>query len=522
MNKNIFYTLFSIAMLAALAACSVIPVTGGSDPLTASGTIEANSVNLSAETGGKIAAVNVALGDSVKAGQVVFSLDDASLQAQRGQAAANLKSAQAGLAAAQANLNLLQAGPTAGQVQAAQAQVDQAAASRQALQAQVDNLSTGRPEDISAAQAKLAMARQSYYNLAAPLSAQQLSRVFQSLTQSQSGLSLAKFRQDQEQAGTQMPSSALDAAAKTVVDAQAVQDSAGQAYQVGKDPTQPTYLQVAAVQKTLQIAQVNLNQAQARQNALRADSDMPKQALDDAQSAVDDAQAMVDKAKAASDALNSGDAASRLNAAWSQMQSAQNDLNALGKAGGASNLAAMLSQMDAASAQQDAASANLASLKSGARPEQVAAAQAQVDAAQAQVDAAQAALGQVDVLIAQRSVSAPVSGVVLDRALNPGEMASPGQAVVQIGDLDTVTLRVYLPEDQYGKIELGESVSVKVDSLPNRTFTGAVSYISSQAEFTPRNVQTKDTRSTTVYAVEIRLPNPDHALRPGMPADATF
>jgi multidrug resistance efflux pump len=88
--------------------------------------------------------------------------------------------------------------------------------------------------------------------------------------------------------------------------------------------------------------------------------------------------------------------------------------------------------------------------------------------------------------------------------------------------LDEVKLTVYVTEDQFGKIKLGDPASVTVDSFPDKAFTGEVVYISDEAEFTPRNIQTAESRSTTVYAVEIRLPNPDHSLKPGMPADATI
>jgi HlyD family secretion protein len=81
---------------------------------------------------------------------------------------------------------------------------------------------------------------------------------------------------------------------------------------------------------------------------------------------------------------------------------------------------------------------------------------------------------------------------------------------------------VYIPETEYGKIQLGDQVSLTVDSYPNETFTGTVAHISEQAEFTPRNVQTVDGRQATVYAIKLIVPNPDLKLKPGMPADVVF
>ena len=88
-----------------------------------------------------------------------------------------------------------------------------------------------------------------------------------------------------------------------------------------------------------------------------------------------------------------------------------------------------------------------------------------------------------------------------------------------IGKIDTLTLKIYLPEDEYGKINLGEKVTILVDSFPNETFNGEVVYIADQAEYTPRNVQTVEGRHNTVYAIEIKVSNLDHKLKPGMPAD---
>jgi HlyD family secretion protein len=120
------------------------------------------------------------------------------------------------------------------------------------------------------------------------------------------------------------------------------------------------------------------------------------------------------------------------------------------------------------------------------------------------------------------TVTAPVAGIVLSRPVNQDEIVAAGATVFEIGSLDQVTLDVYIPENQYGKVQLGQQVNVSADSFPGRVFNGKVTYIASQAEFTPRNIQTVDSRSTTVYMVEVTLPNSDHSLKPGMPADATI
>jgi HlyD family secretion protein len=119
-------------------------------------------------------------------------------------------------------------------------------------------------------------------------------------------------------------------------------------------------------------------------------------------------------------------------------------------------------------------------------------------------------------------IRAPIDGVVLLRAAEPGEITSAGGSLLVVANLDKMTLTVYVPEDQYGKIYLGQEYPITVDSFPDRVFMGKVTHISDQAEFTPRNVRTVQGRKNTVYAVRLTIPNPNHALKPGMPADVTL
>jgi HlyD family secretion protein len=123
---------------------------------------------------------------------------------------------------------------------------------------------------------------------------------------------------------------------------------------------------------------------------------------------------------------------------------------------------------------------------------------------------------------ASENITAPIDGVVLERLVEPDEFAAPGSTVMVVASLETLALRIYVPEDRYGHISLGQSISVTADSFPGLTFNGRVSFISDKAEFTPRNVQTKDSRVTTVYAVKLNLDPAGGKLKPGMPADATL
>ncbi len=179
-------------------------------------------------------------------------------------------------------------------------------------------------------------------------------------------------------------------------------------------------------------------------------------------------------------------------------------------------------QLEQAMAALENARAQYELAQAGARPEQLEAAQAQAEAASAQAEAAQAAISVLDVQMRKLTLLAPAGGVVLARTIHPGEVAAPGQSLLVIGRLDSLTLTVYVPEDVYGAIRLGQTAAVTVDSYPGETFRAAVELISDRAEFTPRNVQTAEGRRSTVFAVRLSLENPEGKLKPGMPADVAF
>jgi len=149
-------------------------------------------------------------------------------------------------------------------------------------------------------------------------------------------------------------------------------------------------------------------------------------------------------------------------------------------------------------------------------------AEAGLAVAKAQIDQAQTAVDMVKVQLAKTITSAPISGIIVSRNIEVGEVAPAGAPVLVISQLDEVTLTVYVPELQLGMVKLGQTASVSVDSYPNQTFSGKVIYISPQAQFTPKNIQIKEERTKTVYAVKIKLANPDQKLKAGMPADAVI
>ncbi len=142
--------------------------------------------------------------------------------------------------------------------------------------------------------------------------------------------------------------------------------------------------------------------------------------------------------------------------------------------------------------------------------------------AQARVQGAEAALARVEVQLEKLTLSTSRDGIVTSRPVHAGELAIPGVTLLELGDLDQVTLTVFIPETQIGRVRVGQTAGVEVDAYPGQTFEGRVAFIAPEAEFTPKNVQTEEERVNLVFAVEIRLDNPSHRLKPGMPADAVI
>ena len=179
-------------------------------------------------------------------------------------------------------------------------------------------------------------------------------------------------------------------------------------------------------------------------------------------------------------------------------------------------------ELDAARAANDQAAATvrerreaLILLRKGARRERIDEGRARLKGAQARVASAKERLGYAVLL-------APSSGVVLSKSVEPGEQVAPGTPVVTIGDLEQCWLKGYIPETELGKVKLGQRARVTTDSYPGKVFEGRISFISSEAEFTPKNVQTEKERVKLVYRIKISLNNPQMELKPGMPADAVI
>jgi multidrug resistance efflux pump len=438
-HRHLIIPILAVLVLAAVAGWWLL---GGhaneKGNLSSSGTIEAESVAIAAEVGGRIATLAVDEGDEVQEGQLLVQLDTAFIDAQIHQAEAAVKAAEASLAR-------LKAG--------------------------------ARPEEIRQAEAALAKA-------------------------------IAE----------------RDGAKLAWDDAVALRDN-----------PQDLNLKIDTAQHQLDAAEHAVQQAIANKDAAEANRDLMRRLLDDAEEGKEvtidtrfgDITQVIYPLPQALDALRVQyhQADTQWWAAWTALGAAQAQRDQVKQS--LANLEAMRDDPQTANAQVNAAEARyhatvaavdsaqtkLNEMRSGATPEEIAAAQAQVEQAQASMRALQVQRDKM-------TLRAPRAGMITARSVHRGEMAVPGTTLLTLTDLDKVTLTLYIAEDQIGRVRLGQTVTVTVDSFPGRVFVGEVSYISPQAEFTPKSVQTKEERVKTVFTVKVRLANPQHDLKPGMPADA--
>jgi HlyD family secretion protein len=145
----------------------------------------------------------------------------------------------------------------------------------------------------------------------------------------------------------------------------------------------------------------------------------------------------------------------------------------------------------------------------------------EVAALEQQRDQADAALAEVVSILSDLTITAPTDGTITTRMIDVGEVVATGTPLLELVNLDRLYLQVYVPQIQIGKVRLGLPARIYTDAFPNRPYDATVKYISSKAEFTPKEVQTPDERVKLIYAVRLYVQeNPDHRLTPGLPADA--
>jgi len=152
--------------------------------------------------------------------------------------------------------------------------------------------------------------------------------------------------------------------------------------------------------------------------------------------------------------------------------------------------------------------------------EKIGAAEKEVETARAQAKAARSSVDLAYIRMNYTKLLAPFQGVITSRNIEAGEVVLPGQEVMTLSDLSHVELKIFVDEIEIGKVRPGQEADIKIDTFPDKVYKGRVSFVSPEAEFTPKIIQTHKERVKLVYLVKISIPNPDLELKPGMPADA--
>jgi len=174
-----------------------------------------------------------------------------------------------------------------------------------------------------------------------------------------------------------------------------------------------------------------------------------------------------------------------------------------------------IANYDISLAKLNSAKENFQKVKNLSRPEELMQAKANLDKALANVNLIKKNLSDC-------YVTSPSSGFITKKFIEAGETAGMMSSLFQVADLSSVELVIYIPETELGKIKLNQQAEISVDTFPEKNFEGKVIYISPEAEFTPKNIQTQEERTKLVFAVKIKIDNPDFELKDGMPADAVI
>jgi HlyD family secretion protein len=440
--------------------------------LSASGTIESVVVNVSPQMAGRVKEVLSEEGQPVKMGDPLLSLDDSLLSAQREVAQRGVDSAHQAFLTAQSAYNLAQAQydatlTTARAQEGGQRLTDWA--NRTPGQFEQPLWYFSRDEQITSAQAEVESARAALQQAQADLET-----VVKDLNNA--GYVAAETRLSNARMGY-LISKAVYSRSQLTGGKVRPED-----VQVDLPAYVPSYRIKIAIAKTL-----------------NGDSDVitaANDALDVAEAELKDAQAAYDDVLTTTAADHVRQARATVSVAQERYESALDTLSRLqtGEYSPQVKIAAMALEQAKAALQQ----------------------------AQSAVNQSEANLALLDTQVSELTVSAPLDGIILTRNVEPGEFVQPGAVAFAMADLNNITITVYVPEDRYGQLKLGQQASVTVDSFPGEAFNAEVVHIADQAEFTPRNVQTVEGRSSTVYAIKLKVTDSEGKLKIGMPADVVF
>jgi len=445
--------------------------------LQASGSIEATNVKVAPELAGKVKDVLVNEGQSVKAGDPLIYLDSTLLQAQKQQALAALdvtKSAaatsDAALAAAQNQYDLaLNAALTTNRSNRTSQWVNSAPSDFNLplwYYSQAEQMTAAQTE-VDTAQKALADARTNLANIEASASSSDFVKIENGLAAAEAGYRVANDLNNRVQNGKNID-----------------QLTRYELYQLSIQQNNPSN-----------------NPANYLINASNVDQNIK-----------DYSQQLYDNAK-------------------SILKDAQNTYNSALTTNGAKDVLKARANVSLQQERYNTAMDYVGFMRTGSMAPSVSTAQQALNQAKAANDQAHDAIQQaqanedlIDAQLAKLTIYAPIDGTILTRNVEPGEFVQPGAVALTMANINEMTITVYVPEDRLREISLGQNATLKIDSATGSspTFSAVVVHIADQAEFTPRNVQTVEGRSSTVYAVKLKVSNATNELKIGMPADVVF
>lgn len=492
---------------------------GRTSELAVSGMVEATTVDVGTEIAGTVARLLVEEGDAVTPGQPIARLDQATWDARLLQAEGRAKQAAEGAAQAETTADVESAtvGPTIAQAEAARGAAAAVLAKERA---------GARPQEIAGAEQQACAAE------AALRAAEE---------------TVKKLRAGPRPAEIEQARAAVAAADAAVTAAEARLEKAERGFRTQE---------VAQARTRVDQAQARADQARRdweRLAKLHKDGAVADQTAEAGRTQYDTASADLEAAQQQLALLREGArteditaARADLTRAKAERQRAAAALRLLEEGYRVEDVRQAEEQARMLKAAHQAALAHLSLVREGAREEDIRAAAAelaraeaavataraqgrrvealrrQADGARAGQAAAEASATEANVAVGKTVIYAPCNGIVQDKIAEEGETISPGAPIVRLINLDDVWLTVYVPETEIGRVKLGQKVRVTTDSFPGREFAAAVANISSEAEFTPKYVQTPDERSRLVYAVRVRLDNSERVFKPGMAADAVI
>ena len=472
-NKQRPSLLWGLIVLFLVTGCDAVDLginEGESSDITASGIVEAREVSVAAEIGGKIRSIPASEGDQIEKGELLFSLDDETILAKQEQAAARLASARSTLSSAQASLSVAQAGVESAQIGVEAAQLNM----QQILQTSRNKEAPFRVED---------------WDQDSPPEVDLPSWYF--------------VKEEQK-----------SAAELELEDARVNFESEKKRYQEilresGNGEAAQAEERLAEAQAAFSVAETLLDRALGFEGR-REIREYRQSIYEAAEAELDAAQQNYQQILSDQEAQDILEGRARLSVARERYDLARDQVQAFNTGEDALVVQEAKLGLKQARSAHDQAKARLTQAQAG------------VEQAEKSIRQAEASLALINIQLNKHRVTAPLEGVILTRTIDPGEIIQPGTTAMTIGDLEALTVTVYIPEDRYGQISLGDQARLLVDSYPKDAFRAEVVRIADQAEYTPRNVQTKEERQKTVYAVELAVIDGHGKLKPGMPTDVTF